>query len=76
MLIGILEILMAFWIISTIKPRLNTISQILIIGSMNLLEFILVPELLLWGKMNALFALMLIGLIIYRDFILSKKLTL
>ena len=48
--IGILEVVMAIWILSNFKARLNAISQIIIIAIMNILEFILVPDLLLWGK--------------------------
>ena len=59
-IIGLLEIGMALWILSGKKKKLNTIAQIIIISIMNTLEFILVPELLLWGKFNALFAFLLI----------------
>jgi uncharacterized membrane protein YphA (DoxX/SURF4 family) len=72
-LIGLSEILMAIWILSRIKTRLNAITQIVIIGSMNMLEFILVPELLLWGKFNSIFAGMLMLTIYYNEFVLNKK---
>jgi uncharacterized membrane protein YphA (DoxX/SURF4 family) len=72
-LIGISEIVMAIWIISGFKTRFNAIVQISIISTMNLMEFILVPDLLLWGKANSLFALMLIGLIYYKEFVLRKN---
>ena len=62
-LIGIAEILMAVWILSKIKPRFNAIAQIIIIATMNTLEFFLAPELLLWGKYNSLYAVMFIVLI-------------
>ena len=55
-LIGISEIGMAIWFLSGIKSRLNTIAQIVIVATMNILEFILVPDLLLWGKLNSMFA--------------------
>src|SRR5687767_9228907 len=51
-LIGIGEILMAIWIISRIASRLNAITQITLVLTMNVLEFILAPDLLLWGKLN------------------------
>ena len=54
MLIGILEIFMAIWIFSRIFSKLNAISQIVIIATMNVLEFILAPDLLLWGKLWSL----------------------
>ena len=54
--IGVSEICMAIWIVSGIRSRLNAVAQILIIATMNTLEFILVPHLLLWGRANAIFA--------------------
>ena len=66
-LIGISETLMSLWIISGKYHRLNAILQILIIATMNTLEFFLVPDLLLWGRMNAVFAVLLIGIIWYNE---------
>lgn len=71
--IGISEIGMAIWILSGYKSRLNAIVQILVIAVMNTLEFILVPGLLLWGRFNALFALLLILVIYYNEFHLKPK---
>ena len=72
--IGISETAMAAWILSGIKRRLNAITQIIIIATMNALEFILVPDLLLWGRFNALFALLFILLIFYNEFYGRNKL--
>jgi hypothetical protein len=74
-LIGVAEIAMAVWILSGIKSRLNAIAQIIVIATMNVLEFILVPDLLLWGRFNALFAFLFILLIFYNEFQLRNKLT-
>jgi hypothetical protein len=71
--IGISEIFMAIWILSGIRSRLNAWVQILIIAIMNTLEFILVPDLLLWGKANAIFALLLILIVFVNEFYLNKK---
>jgi uncharacterized membrane protein len=73
--IGFSEIFMAIWILSNIKSRINTIVQILLIATMNTLEFILVPDLLLWGKTNAIFAFILILVVYFNEFYLTKKLT-
>ncbi|HPN60121.1 MAG TPA: DoxX-like family protein [Chitinophagaceae bacterium] len=73
--IGISEVLMAVWILSGIRSRLNTILQIVVIAVMNTLEFILVPGLLLWGRFNSLFALLLILVIYYHEFHLKPKIT-
>lgn len=72
-MIGLSEIVMAIWIVWGFKSRLNAILQIVIIATMNILEAILVPELLLWGRVNALFALLFILLIYYQEFVLGKK---
>ena len=71
-LIGFAEIGMVVWILSRIKPRLNAITQMGIVGTMNILEFALVPDLLLWGKANTLFAALFILLIYYNEFVLNK----
>jgi len=72
--IGCSEILMAIWILSKIKTRLNAITQIAIVAIMNMLEFILVPDLLLWGKWNAFFAFLFIVAVHFNEFYLYRKL--
>ena len=72
-LIGGSEIVMAFWILSGYKRKLNAITQIFVIGLMNILEFILVPDLLMWGRLNSVFALLFILLIYYDQFHLRNK---
>lgn len=72
-IIGISEIFMAVWILSRIKHRLNAITQIVIIATMNILEFILAPDLLLWGKLNSVFAYLFILVIYYNEFVLTSK---
>ena len=66
-LIGVSEVLMSFWIVSKWNRKLNAIVQCVIIATMNILEFLLVPDLLLWGKWNSLFALLLIGFIVWNE---------
>jgi hypothetical protein len=73
MLIGISEILMAVWILSGIQRRLNAATQIALVAVMNTLEFILAPDLLLWGRFNLLFALLFIFIIFYNEFMLNKN---
>ncbi len=72
-LIGFSEIVMAIWVISRFKSKLNAIVQIAIVGLMNILEFILVPDLLLWGKLNALFAFAFILVVYFNEFYLTPK---
>lgn len=71
-LIGAAEIAMGIWILSGIKPRLNAITQAVVIATMNTLEFLLAPDLLLWGRFNALFAFLFILLILYNEFYNKK----
>ena len=65
-LIGIAEIGMTAWILTGIRKRLNVIIQILVIASMNSLEFFIVPDLL---------AFAFIVLIYFNEFPFPKKLT-
>jgi hypothetical protein len=72
--IGLSEFGMAVWILSGFSTRLNATAQILVIAIMNMLEFILVPDLLLWGRANAIFAFLFILLIHYNEFRLRDHL--
>jgi len=67
-LIGIGEIAMGIWVLSGKFRRLNAIVQITLIMVMNLIEFFLVPDLLLWGKFNLLFAFLFVILIAWKEF--------
>ncbi len=73
-LIGIGEIVMTIWVLSRFKSKLNAIVQMFLVGIMNVIEFLLVPDLLLWGRFNALFAAFFILLVYYNEFIfLTEK---
>jgi putative exporter of polyketide antibiotics len=72
-IIGLAEILMGLWILSGIKKRWNTVAQIVIVGTMNILEFMLVPDLLLWGTMNIVFAFVFILLVYFNEFYCREK---
>lgn len=72
-LIGLSEIIMAVWILSGLKSKLNAIVQIAVVATMNTLEFILVSDLLLWGKLNSLFAFIFILIVYYNEFHINKK---
>ena len=74
--IGLAEMGMAIWIVSGTWPRLNTIIQILVIATMNTLEFFVARDLLLWGSMNAVFAFLFIIVIYHNEFNLNRKLAL
>lgn len=65
-LIGVAEIGMACWVLSGLRARWCALAQIALVLTMNTLEALLAPDLLLWGRANALFAA-LFCLLIYRD---------
>lgn len=70
--IGVAEILMVVWILSRVKSRFCVIFQMMIVTLMNLIEFILVPDLLLFGRMNIVLAAIFIVLIYINEFIFRK----
>ena len=73
-LIGLSEIVMTIWVLTKFHPKLNAALQMVVVLSMNVLEFILVPDLLLWGHWNAFFALLFVAVVYYKEFVLSKQL--
>jgi hypothetical protein len=67
-MIGILEILMAFWVLSARRQRHCALVQIVFVASMNTLEFFYARDLLLWGGWNACFAVLLCLTVYYNGF--------
>jgi hypothetical protein len=72
-MIGVSEVLMALWILSGLKKRLNAVAQIALVGTMNVIEAVVASEILLWGKLNALFALVFIGVIYTNEWVLNEQ---
>lgn len=73
--IGVAEILMVVWILSRVKSRICAIFQITIIIIMNVIEFIMAPDLLLFGKVNIVVALLFTAVIYINEFALAKQAT-
>lgn len=73
LLIGLSEVVMAIWILTQWKSKLNAFLQMSVVATMNILEFVLAPDLLLWGRFNSLFAFLFILLVYYHTFVLGKK---
>ncbi|WP_223650125.1 DoxX-like family protein [Hymenobacter psoromatis] len=71
-LIGLAEIGMAVWLLSGIRRRWCVLAQIVLVASMNSLEFALAPDLLLWGRFNAVFAGLFVLLLYYYEFVLPR----
>lgn len=68
LMIGLAEVAMTVWVLSGIARRTNVIVQIVVIAAMNILEFFLAPDLLLWGRVNAAIAFLFILLLCYWEF--------
>jgi len=71
-LIGLAEIGMAIWLLSGIKRRWCVLAQMGLVAVMNTLEYVLAPDLLLWGRANALFAGLFVALLYYYEFVLPR----
>jgi len=71
-LIGMAEIGMAVWVLKRWIPRTNAVVQMVLVATMNTLEFFMAPDLLLWGRINAIFAVLFIGFIYYWEFVLRN----
>ena len=72
--IGVFEILMFVWILTGIKSRFCTLAQVCIIMTMNILELIFAPDLLLFGRFNVVVAIAFTFVLLFNEFILTKKL--
>jgi DoxX-like family len=72
-LIGFSEILMCLWIVSRIKSRWCAITQIIIVATMNTIEFVFAKDLLLFGSLNAFFAFLFCCVVFATEFVLARK---
>lgn len=66
--IGLAETVMFIWIISKIQSQLCTWVQVAVVAAMNIIEFIAVPQLLLFGKLNLVFACIFIAVVLYNQY--------
>src|SRR5262245_29746150 len=66
--IGAAEILMLVWILSGIRSRFCAIFQMTIVGLMNIIEFVVAPDLLLFGRINIVVASIFIAVIYIHEF--------
>jgi hypothetical protein len=67
-LIGFSEIIMAAWILTGIRWQWSCTAQIAAVAAMNIIEFLVVPDLLLFGKINSLVALTYIALVAHAGY--------
>ena len=71
--IGLGEIAVGVAVLLKFKPKFLTIFQIVLVLVMNLIEFFAVPEMLLWGKLNLLFAFVFSAIIYFNFFFLRPN---
>lgn len=68
-LIGLAEICMAVWILSGSLSRASAVLQIVVVAAMNIIEFTLARDLLLFGRLNAVFATVFIAIVFANEFV-------
>ncbi len=71
--IGIGEVLIGLMIFSSIRRREVAVFQIVLVTVMNIMEFFLVPDLLLFGRYNAVIAAGFISVVYFHGFVLDRK---
>jgi hypothetical protein len=71
--IGLGEIALAFAIWCGLWPRWLAAAQIALVLAMNVMEFFLAPDLLLWGKMNSIFAMMFAVVVFANEWLIRPK---
>ncbi len=59
LVIGVAETILGILILMNWRPKFLALTQVLLILSMNIFEYFLVPQLLMFGKWNLLFAILL-----------------
>jgi hypothetical protein len=72
-MIGISELLMCIWVSSKVKSRYCALTQMTVIATMNIIEFLLAPDLLLFGRINIILAAVLIVIIFLNEFVIGKE---
>ena len=72
-MIGLGEVLMAVWILTGIRWKWSCAAQIAAVAAMNVIEFIVVPDLLLFGRFNPLVALTYIMVVAWTGFRPGKR---
>ncbi|WP_045466233.1 DoxX-like family protein [Sporocytophaga myxococcoides] len=66
--IGVGELFIVVWIVSRIKSKWCSIVQIALVITMNMIEAILAPDLLLFGRANLFVALVFVILVYMNEF--------
>lgn len=73
LVIGLLEVFLGLWILLAKKQKALSVIQIGLVLSMNIMEVALARDLLLWGALNLIFALLFCCMVYWYGFQLSEK---
>ena len=71
--IGLGEVALAVAIWCGSWPRWLAAAQIALVLAMNVMEFFLAPELLLWGKMNSVYALIFAVVVFVNEWLIKPR---
>jgi hypothetical protein len=72
-MIGVGEVVMALWILTGIRWKWSCAAQIAAVAVMNVIEFLVVPDMLLFGRFNSLVALAYIMVVAWAGFRPGKR---
>lgn len=67
-LIGAMEVVMALWVLSGYRRRLNAVVQVALVLTMNVVETVLAVDLLLLGRFNLLISILFASLVLVWGF--------
>ena len=70
--IGFAELVMFVWVLTCWRLRLNAVLQMTVVMTMNVLEYFLARDLLLWGGLNIVFASGFVAVVYWYAFLLSE----
>ena len=71
--IGLGEVALALAIWCGLWPRWLAATQVALVLAMNVMEFFLAPDLLLWGKMNSVYALIFAAVVFVNEWLINPK---
>lgn len=71
--IGLGEVALAFAIWFGLWPRWLAAAQIALVLAMNVMEFFMAPDLLLWGKMNSVYALLFALIVFANEWLIKPR---
>lgn len=72
-MIGLAEVVMAIWVWSRWKHRFCAWTQIAVVMTMNIIEQAATPDILLWGRMNFIYAVLFCAVVWLHTYRLAAR---